>query len=86
MMMEGDPFCLIEGMAIAGLATGATKGYIYIRSEYPHAIAAMREAVIRAREHGLLGAAAAGLRSRLRYGGARWCRRLCLRRGDGAAR
>ena len=45
MMMEGDPFCLIEGMAIAGLATGATKGYIYIRSEYPHAIAAMREAV-----------------------------------------
>src|SRR5208337_801565 len=55
MMMEGDPFCLIEGMAIAGLATGASKGYIYIRSEYPHAIAAMREAVIRARGHGLLG-------------------------------
>ncbi len=55
MMMEGDPFCLIEGMAIAGLATGATKGYIYIRSEYPHAIAAMREAVVRARGHGLLG-------------------------------
>ncbi len=55
MMMEGDPFCLIEGMAIAGLATGATKGYVYIRSEYPHAIAAMRVAVTRAREHGLLG-------------------------------
>lgn len=56
MMMEGDPFCVIEGMAIAGAATGATKGYIYIRSEYPHAIAAMKKAVGLAREHGLLGA------------------------------
>jgi formate dehydrogenase iron-sulfur subunit len=45
MLMEGDPFLLIEGMAIAALATGATKGYIYIRSEYPHAIAAMQRAV-----------------------------------------
>ena len=60
MMMEGDPFCLIEGMAIAGIATGATKGYIYIRSEYPHAIAAMREAVNRARRYGLLGAQVLG--------------------------
>jgi formate dehydrogenase iron-sulfur subunit len=55
MIMEGDPFCLIEGMAIAGIATGATKGYVYIRSEYPHAIAAMSEAIILARRHGLLG-------------------------------
>ena len=39
MIMEGDPFVLIEGMAIAGFAVGATKGYVYIRSEYPHAIA-----------------------------------------------
>ncbi len=37
MIMEGDPFALIEGMAIAGLAVGATKGYVYLRSEYPHA-------------------------------------------------
>ena len=37
MIMEGDPFVLIEGMAIAGIAVGATKGYVYIRSEYPHA-------------------------------------------------
>jgi formate dehydrogenase iron-sulfur subunit len=44
MLMEGDPFLLLEGMAIAGFATGATKGYIYIRSEYPHAIAAMQKA------------------------------------------
>lgn len=47
MVMEGDPFMLIEGMAIAGLAVGADKGFVYIRSEYPHAIAKM-EAAIRA--------------------------------------
>jgi formate dehydrogenase iron-sulfur subunit len=45
MIMEGDPFCLIEGMTIAGIAVGATKGYIYIRSEYPHAVAVFREAI-----------------------------------------
>jgi formate dehydrogenase iron-sulfur subunit len=45
MLMEGDPFCLLEGMAIAGLATGASKGYIYVRSEYPHAIAALNAAL-----------------------------------------
>ncbi|MFD1767193.1 formate dehydrogenase beta subunit [Sphingorhabdus buctiana] len=45
MLMEGDPFALIEGMAIAGHAIGADKGYIYIRSEYPHAVATMRCAV-----------------------------------------
>ena len=44
-LMEGDPFTLIEGMAIAALAVGATKGYIYIRSEYPAAIAQMRKAI-----------------------------------------
>jgi formate dehydrogenase iron-sulfur subunit len=45
MVMEGDPFMLIEGMAIAGLAVGASKGYVYIRSEYPHAIAKMEAAI-----------------------------------------
>src|SRR5690606_3692651 len=45
MIMEGDPFVLVEGMAIAGLAVGATKGFIYIRSEYPHAVAAMDAAI-----------------------------------------
>ncbi len=45
MLMEGDPFCLLEGMVIAGLATGATIGYIYIRSEYPRAVQTMRRAV-----------------------------------------
>lgn len=60
MIMEGDPFVLIEGMAIAGLATGATKGFVYTRSEYPHAIATMTEAVEIARKAGILGASVLG--------------------------
>ncbi len=55
MIMEGDPFCLIEGMIIAGLGVGATKGYIYLRSEYPDAIEVMEAAVRIARDHNLLG-------------------------------
>ncbi len=55
MLMEGDPFLLIEGMIIAGIAIGADSGYVYIRSEYPHAIAAMRRAVETARDNKLLG-------------------------------
>lgn len=55
MVMEGDPFMLIEGMAIAGLAVGATQGYVYIRSEYPHAIDVMRQAIERAKAAGYLG-------------------------------
>ena len=55
MLMEGDPFCLIEGMTIAGIAVGATRGYIYIRSEYPHAVATMREAIRIATEANWLG-------------------------------
>jgi formate dehydrogenase iron-sulfur subunit len=60
MIMEGDPFVLIEGMAIAGIAVGATKGYIYIRSEYPHAILAMEAAIAAARRGGMLGSKVAG--------------------------
>jgi len=55
MTMEGDPFMLIEGMAIAAVATGATQGYIYIRSEYPHAVATMRSAIELATTAGFLG-------------------------------
>ena len=55
MVMEGDPFMLIEGMTIAALASGATKGFIYIRSEYPHAIAVMKEAIIIATKASWLG-------------------------------
>ena len=60
MIMEGDPFVLIEGMAIAGIATGATKGFVYIRSEYPHAIATMTQAVEIAHRTGVLGASVLG--------------------------
>jgi formate dehydrogenase iron-sulfur subunit len=55
MTMEGDPYMLIEGMVIAGLAVGATHGVVYIRSEYPHAIATMTEAIARAAAAGFLG-------------------------------
>ncbi len=51
MVMEGDPFQLIEGMAIAGFAVSATKGFVYIRSEYPHAIAKMEAAVALSTTH-----------------------------------
>ena len=60
MTMEGDPYMLIEGMVIAGLAVGATQGFIYIRSEYPHAIAAMNEALSRATAAGFLGESVCG--------------------------
>ena len=60
MTMEGDPFRLVEGMAIAGVSVGATYGYIYIRSEYPHAIEAMEEAILGARRAGWLGASVGG--------------------------
>jgi formate dehydrogenase iron-sulfur subunit len=60
MIMEGDPFVLIEGMTIAGIATGATKGFAYVRSEYPHAVAVMNKAVETARKAGVLGASVLG--------------------------
>ncbi|MBP2491686.1 formate dehydrogenase iron-sulfur subunit [Methylobacterium sp. PvP062] len=55
MMMEGDPFNLIEGMTIAGVATGATRGYIYLRSEYPQAFATLKEAIANGVTAGVLG-------------------------------
>jgi formate dehydrogenase iron-sulfur subunit len=60
MIMEGDPFVLIEGMTIAALAVEATQGYIYIRSEYPHAFRTFQRAIQIAREKGYLGASVAG--------------------------
>ncbi|MFK8402873.1 formate dehydrogenase beta subunit [Pseudomonas sp. BGr12] len=55
MLMEGDPFLLIEGMAIAGLAVGASMGYLYVRSEYPDSIATLNQALKLARDAGFLG-------------------------------
>jgi formate dehydrogenase iron-sulfur subunit len=60
MLMEGDPFTLIEGMAIAGLAVGATQGFIYSRSEYPDANVILAEAIRIARAEGVLGASVLG--------------------------
>lgn len=60
MLMEGDPFTLIEGMAIAGIAVGATYGYIYIRSEYPSAIEVMNKAIEVGRLAGVLGKSVLG--------------------------
>ena len=56
MLMEGDPFMLLEGMAIAGWAVGANEGYIYVRSEYPDAIEALHIAIAAAEHAGWLGA------------------------------
>ena len=55
MTMEGDPFMLIEGMTIAAIATGATIGYVYVRSEYPHAVATLTQAAQLATDAGFLG-------------------------------
>ena len=54
-VLEGDPHCVLEAMAIAGYAIGATKGYIYVRAEYPIAVKRLEIAIGQAREYGLLG-------------------------------
>jgi formate dehydrogenase iron-sulfur subunit len=60
MIMEGDPLVVVEGMTIAGITVGATKGYIYIRSEYPHAVEAMKAAITAAKRADYLGARIGG--------------------------
>jgi formate dehydrogenase iron-sulfur subunit len=60
MLLEGDPFTLLEGMAVAGLAVGATEGYVYVRSEYPAAVRTLRRAVEVARVAGVLGPSVLG--------------------------
>ena len=54
-VLEGDPHCVIEAMAIAGYAIGATKGFVYVRAEYPIAVSRLQIAIDQAREYGLLG-------------------------------
>jgi formate dehydrogenase iron-sulfur subunit len=75
MIMEGDPLVLVEGMIIAGLAVGAEQGYIYLRSEYPHAERVLEEALAAARAAGYLGADLLGSGHRFE---------LEVRRGAGA--
>ena len=60
MLMEGDPLSLVEGMSIAAVAVGAAKGYIYVRSEYPHAVRTLDAAIAAARDAGWLGRDIAG--------------------------
>ncbi|MBL8836755.1 MAG: NADH-quinone oxidoreductase subunit NuoF [Alphaproteobacteria bacterium] len=60
MLIEGDPFLLIEGMAIAGYATGADRGFVYLRSEYPHAARAFEAALANARAAGWIGTGIGG--------------------------
>lgn len=60
MLFEGDPYLLIEGMTIAAVAVGATRGYIYLRSEYPHAHRTMKRAIEKAEAAGLIGASVMG--------------------------
>ena len=60
MLMEGDPFALIEGMTVAGVAVGASQGYIYLRAEYPHAYATLQAAIVAARTAGYLGSDVCG--------------------------
>ena len=85
MLMEGDPFVLIEGMIIAGLAVGATHGYIYLRCEYPHAHEALKAAIAAAYANQILGDDILGSGKRfdleVRLGAGAY-----LRRGDLAAR
>jgi formate dehydrogenase iron-sulfur subunit len=60
LLMEADPYQMIEGMTIAGLAVGATEGYIYLRSEYPHCRKVLSEALSRAEQAGFLGTGICG--------------------------
>ena len=54
-ILEGDPHCIIEAMTICGYAVGATKGYVYVRAEYPIAVKRLQKAIDDAKEYGLLG-------------------------------
>jgi NADH-quinone oxidoreductase subunit F len=74
-LMEGDPFAILEGMTIAAFAAGAEKGYIYVRGEYSHASHRLSATINSARAHGMLGEAILG--SALRFD-------VELRRGAGA--
>ena len=65
MLMEGDPLLLIEGMAIAGVAVGATKGFVYIRSEYPHAYRQFLRAILAERAAAIQAAHFAANRKKL---------------------
>ncbi len=62
-VLEGNPHVVIEGMAIAAFAIGASEGYVYVRAEYPFAVERLSRALEQARERGILGRAGAGQRA-----------------------
>lgn len=74
-IMEGDPHRMLEGMMIAGLACGATEGYIYVRAEYPMAVSRLKTAIAQTQEMGLLGDHILGTN---------FCFHLHINRGAGA--
>ena len=81
-VLEGDPHSVIEGMAIAGYAIGASQGFVYVRAEYPLAVERLGKAIDQARERGLLGQNILGPEIQLRPGNPHGLRRLRLRRGN----
>jgi hypothetical protein len=85
-VLESDPHRVIEGMAIAGYAVGAQKGYVYVRAEYPLAVKRLKEAIKQAEKMGVLGQKHLRLRLQLHGRDPARRRRLRLRRGDGADR
>ena len=85
-IVERDPFALIEAMTIAAYATGCERGYLYIRGEYPEPQHALEAALIEARQGGFLGGDVLGAGFGLRDRGAQGCRCVHLRRGDGDLR
>ena len=84
--MEHDPFALIEGMTIEAFATGASRGYLYLRGEYPLAGERMAHAIAAARRQGLLGPDIDGSGFAFDIEIRRGAGRVHLRRGDGALR
>ena len=81
-LLEGDPFAVIEGMTIAGFATGSMRGYLYVRGEYPLATHRIAMAISAARAAGLLGENVMNSGCRLRSRAPQWRGRLHLRRRD----
>lgn len=79
MVMEDDPYVLIEGMTIAGVAVGATQGYIYLRSEYPHALKVLNEAIEKANQDRLFGRQYLRLRQGISFGSTSRSGCLCMR-------
>ena len=83
-LLEGDPFAVLEGMTIAGFATGCERGYLYVRGEYPVATRRVDTRDRRGAGGGLARRERNEFGIRFRYRAAQWCRRLYLRRRDGS--